>query len=401
MRYLRSFLFWLFIGLPFLPSLLKAGLEETPAGARASGMAEAFVAVANDASAIHYNPAGLAAISHMEMATQFGQFLNGLTDGSAIESSALGVVAPLKKGRWGTMGLAYHNFKGSRFFNDRLLSLSYGKTLNDRWSWGATVKQFRRDYEPDPYTANALNNAGVASGQADPLFAKAGFGKSITGLDVGAMYRFGPSDKYSAGGAVANLNQPGLSLGTKEEKAPLMVRGGLAVKTSWALLSVELRRAKRLHSGTDTETAVGVEKRFLLTGLGAVSLRGGYGGGSRQFEVITAGLSIEFFKAQLDYGFQLPLGSLSEASGIHRLAFSIKFAPSASAPPPASPRMETRVTPSPAPTRGYDADRSYYLTRKAEGASIYERLQLLQDLHARYGESGIDLSWLAKELSSL
>jgi hypothetical protein len=409
-----------------LSSAARAGLEDIGAGARAPGMAEAFVAVADDANAIYYNPAGLTQMHASEVTTQSGQFLKGLSDGSSVESNYLGFVHPIKAGRWGTMGLAYQNFKGANFFSDRMLYLSYAWKLKPRafgwdgqWSAGATVKQFHRQYEPDRYTNNSLDENGMGTGQADPLFAKNGYANEKYALDLGTLYRFGEASQYSAGASITNVDQTDVSLGGDGEKAPMVTRFGLAYHPQWGVLSAELRRAKRLANASDTDMAVGVERILSLQGFGALALRGGYGQGSRGFKTITTGLSFQISKVRLDYSFNFPIGNLSDTSGNHRVALSfqflaerspkvqmsnktphnpIKLAMATIADAPAPSKTSSSVV---APEEAYASSLNFYLSRKAQGASLQERLALLQNLYMRFSESGVDLAWLSKELSSL
>src|SRR5215217_2615195 len=56
-------------------SLITVGLAEAqaPVGTRASGLAGAFVAVADDATAVYWNPAGIATGSFVSLAIDFGR----------------------------------------------------------------------------------------------------------------------------------------------------------------------------------------------------------------------------------------------------------------------------------------------------------------------------------------
>ena len=64
-----------------LSAKLFGGFEDVGFGARASGMAEAFVAVADDNAASFYNPAGLAQIHRKEFSADHNEMLKGLSDG--------------------------------------------------------------------------------------------------------------------------------------------------------------------------------------------------------------------------------------------------------------------------------------------------------------------------------
>ncbi|MCB4756611.1 MAG: hypothetical protein LHV69_06215 [Elusimicrobia bacterium] len=413
---MRSLLALFLCPICFLGSL-EAGFEEVGAGARAQGMAEAFVAVADDANAIYYNPAGSTQVNESELTTQYGQFLKGLSDASAVESNYVGVLQPLGAGRWGTLGLALHNYKGSRYFADRMLYLSYARKLappafgrTGPLSWGINLKQFRRQYEPDPYTNNALNDVGVGTGQADPLFSKNGYSKEAYALDLGALVQFGTGKKTSVGVSIANINQPDISLGGGKDKAPVIARLGWATRPRWGLVAVEARHTSHFLGEPDRDTAVGVERKISLGEIGAFGIRGGYAQGSRDLKTLTSGFSFYFSLIRLDYAFLFPIGNLSTTQGSHLAALSFHWG-AAEAP---SVRAEGGKQVASVARRGefprndtegakeaYTAALNDYDARKSAGASVYERLGLIQEMYKRFGHEGINLSRLAQELSSL
>lgn len=147
---------------------------ELGVSARSMGMGGAFTAVANDVSAVYYNPAGLTSLLGTEvMATyidmpadvQYGFVAVGLplesvggvlgigvyalTSGSMIERTyPRGVDYPLE-GIFGT---------GREFaWNDLAVSVSYGRYLTDRFSIGFTVRyigEFVHDYSASSWSAD-------------------------------------------------------------------------------------------------------------------------------------------------------------------------------------------------------------------------------------------------------
>jgi hypothetical protein len=64
-------------------------------------------------------------------------------------------------------------------------------------SLGVNLKQLHRAYEPNAFTQNALNSVDVGSGAPDPLFSRHGYSKTAYAADVGALIRFGPTQKLS------------------------------------------------------------------------------------------------------------------------------------------------------------------------------------------------------------
>ena len=96
----RSFLFLrrfaLICGMVFLPGLVSAEAGYTSAnflkigmGARSSAMADSFTAVADDATALYWNPAGLALVKGTSLSTTHGQWLQGVTNDYIVLSHQL------------------------------------------------------------------------------------------------------------------------------------------------------------------------------------------------------------------------------------------------------------------------------------------------------------------------
>lgn len=312
-------------------NISQAAFDDMGRGARAPGMADTFVAISDDANALYYNPAGLAQLRWSQLTTEYGQLLTGADDGSSLGTTYLGYVYPLK-GRMGTIGLAYHNFDAANLFKERTISLSYGWKLKvepfgwkGTWLSGFSLKQLHHQYEPDRFTENALNDAGVGSGQRDPLFANQGYSNDSYSADIGALYRFGRENRFGAGLNVMNINRPDVSLGQDGDRAPLITKLGLSYRPPWGVMALEFRRASRLASSADREVSFGSERTFKLGGTRAITLRGGYAEGSREFQLLVAGASYQFGSAAFDYAFNFPVGNLSELDGSHRLGFSFKI----------------------------------------------------------------------------
>jgi hypothetical protein len=146
---------------------------ELGVSARAMGMAEAFVAVADDISSAYYNPAGLTYLYGREAAFTYIKMPADINYGFA----ALGL--PLES-IGGVLGIGMYalssgmidetdHFRaptGRTFaWNDFSLAVSYGRYLTDRFSIGITVKyvgEFVHDYSANGWAADVgtLYNTG-------------------------------------------------------------------------------------------------------------------------------------------------------------------------------------------------------------------------------------------------
>lgn len=125
--------------------------------ARAIGMAEAYSAIANDVSAMYYNPAGLTQIfSHEAMFTRIDYPAD-------ITMNFAGFALPVEAIS-GVLGVGFYNFRsgdipyttyehpmgtGEQFqANDYALGLTYARSLTEHFSLGATLK-FVGEYYDD------------------------------------------------------------------------------------------------------------------------------------------------------------------------------------------------------------------------------------------------------------
>lgn len=145
---------------------------ELGVSARAMGMAEAFTAVADDISAVYYNPAGLvylygreAIFTYISMPADINYGFGAI--GLPLESigGVLGVgVYALSSGEMieRTYKMGTYDGTGRTFsWNDFALAVSYGRYLTDRFSIGFSIKyigEFAHDYSASGWSADVGTN---------------------------------------------------------------------------------------------------------------------------------------------------------------------------------------------------------------------------------------------------
>ena len=129
-------------------------------GARAGGMGEAQVAVANDAYASYWNPAGLAFLNNQELAAMHVNWLPGLADDLYYEFVAyrrnvpnlgtfgahfvyLSLGEQIRTGETGPQKLdTFYSYMWN-------ISLSYGANLSDHSAFGMNAKIYRQFLAPE------------------------------------------------------------------------------------------------------------------------------------------------------------------------------------------------------------------------------------------------------------
>jgi hypothetical protein len=192
-------------------------------GARARGMGSAFVAIANDATAPYWNPAGLALLDRPEFSATYASRYMSLDDDN-LGFYAAGLSYPIAG--YGTVAVTGGMFKPDFYSETGLgLSYAYAASMEPLFSIGLTAKYLSRGWDPgatdDPYV------------EADPLFAS---DESKSGIGVDAGLLFQPIPGLSLGAAAFNLNKPSTSIGddsaAEDDKLPLRFAGGAAYTVS-------------------------------------------------------------------------------------------------------------------------------------------------------------------------
>jgi tetratricopeptide (TPR) repeat protein len=305
-----------------------AAFEDLGFGARAPGMGDAFTAVADDASAAYYNPAGLSNVERTKIMASHALFHTGLSDGSNLGMSGLAFATPITSGRNGTLGVLWQQFSLSGVYSEQTAQVSWGyrfdkQSAYEKFSLGASVKYLSHGFTRLDETYNAVENDINQNGATDPVLAGANT-RSALDADVGALYRY--SKRWTFGAAVMNAMQANVAFSDgDQDKVPMKTRLGASYKSLWMLMAADARISKGPDGKMDKEFTVAAEKVFPSLDRGDISLRGSLAAGDREYKQATLGFSYKIQKIQVDYGFAMPLGTIKETSGNHKIALSYHF----------------------------------------------------------------------------
>jgi len=251
-------------------------------GARAAGMGGAYVSLADDATSLYWNPAGLSRLSGHSVTVSHVSWL----DDAGYEFASYAM--PL--GRTGTVGLALeqgsiswdNTGEGEFEAGDFCGALAYGRRLSDRLGVGAAVKYVSSDLGDD--------------------------GARTYAFDVGASYRLARS--ITLGLAVRNVG-PGFAYVDEEDPLPATVAAG----GSW--IWKDLTVGVDLEKENDLAVAprVGLEYRPLR----GLALRGGFIGGEESaLSALAGGVGVNWDNAwALDYAYRG-----SDLGGAHWVSLS-------------------------------------------------------------------------------
>lgn len=314
--------------LALLAGQARAAYEDLGAGARAPGMGDAFVPIADDVYAVHYNVAGLGTIERPELGTAYSVLFPGLTDGSTLSNSFVGYVQPLPDAQ-GAVGASWEEFAlNGGLYREDTFRLSYGRKAFESMDFGSlyagvNAKYLLSAFGSAPEDSNAVPTGGlVGAGQPDPLLS----GKHAQGnadADVGLLWR---ADKhYSVGLAVDHVLMPNVAFGSDVDRLPLTPKLGLGYRS---LISNVVAQVESEQGPTGQQDVVGTaaaERWFPGLYVGDVGIRGALSGGTRDYKQASVGLSYRTTRLEVDYALTLPIDSVATSVGAHRVALTFRF----------------------------------------------------------------------------
>lgn len=257
-------------------------------GARGLGMGRAFAGIADDATAVYWNPGGLPLVHQNQAILQYGR----LIDGNGYQYLGYDHIFPYI----GTLGLGmvyfsqgtaeetntYGDVTGD-FSNSQLgFLLGFGTDVTPELAAGATVK---------------IVNQAMASKSATGL-----------GLDLGLMYR--PFTFLNIGLAFQNLVAPAIKMVEVEERYPMNMVIGLGLKLFDNHFKADLDLAKNMEQSA-LKPRFGVE----VMPVQDLFLRGGL-----DDTEIAVGAGYRWMGFQLDYALGLQTLEL-----MHKVSLSYYF----------------------------------------------------------------------------
>lgn len=260
-------------------SIVKSGV-----GARALGMGGAFVAVADDSTAPHWNPAGLGWMEEKQIG-----FMHTNKHGLGLKYNFFDGILPLKNGNALALSLTRESLNDIPVIDEtgtinqmtdnleQSVMLSYGRQVNYRFSLGASIKSLSQRL----YDANARGWE----------------------LDLGILYRI--NDQLRFGMKAADINPGSVRWSTgNQDEIPWSLSTGVAYNSKGGafITSLELGKTDK----RDTEIRVGTEYRVNHL----MSFRAGWDEG------YTAGCSLSYNNWDFDYAWiSRSLGDTNIISG--------------------------------------------------------------------------------------
>ncbi|GAB1430561.1 hypothetical protein MASR2M18_13940 [Ignavibacteria bacterium] len=305
------------------------------AGARATGMAGAFTAIANDPTALYWNVAGISDIKSLSASVQYTQWFAGFSHSFA------SCVVPIGQNYRG--GLSFVSFnsgnipittldaekgtRGTYSVGDFAVAASFGGYITQQFAFGATLR----------YNANTfgtLSSDGV-SFDLGTLYRSGykgmSFGFSIQNL--GGMQNYSGQDLNTSIKIVDQLNASKVQtqMLTNPHNLPLTFRAGAAFDVMSIINGVEntpdgaddkLTAAVDFVTLSDTpeQFAIGAEYTFM----NLISARAGYRMGHDSFG-LAGGIGLQYisgdFNGQIDYS----INPVVNIGLVNRIGLTMKF----------------------------------------------------------------------------
>ena len=287
-------------------------IQNVGSGARAQGLGNSFVAVADNADAVFANPAGLGQVAQRQVAYTNVSLLYPGIEGDDLGQHVVSYAQPLgdKMG----LGLGYERIGSSLMSeNGAFVSLSY--QVERRLQVGVSAKYLF-------WSVGAIPDDPVNG--PDPLSNQSA---GNVGVDLGLLWQ-SPVQGAQVGMLLKNINQPNVAYGEVAGDAdagalPMDVHVGVGYRlSSQSLVSVQYVRRDLTGEGSENGLVVGGETQLveglLLRAGGRRLLSEDAGGG------LNAGLGYQWNQLVFDYAYDIGL-DLTETNGAHRFSFAYEF----------------------------------------------------------------------------
>ncbi len=221
----------------------------------------------------------------------------------SIGQSFLSAGAPT---RFGTIGVGLSDFKAAGLLNERILGVSFSRSLYPGLDAGVTAKYLYHKYAP-----------GSDQTGGDPVFAN-GTSRGAMAFDAGVIATLGKS--FKAGLSARNINSPDVGLASPDP-VPREYQAGLSYdKADWLLKATADVVYRDSHIGTIRDRAtptLGLEKA-----MGDERVKFRFGVGLDQF---SAGVGLQFDRFGFDYAFVLSRNLASSNAGTHIIGIRYRF----------------------------------------------------------------------------
>lgn len=273
--------------------LANAAFNERVTGARALAMGGAYTAVADDATACYWNPAGLYELKRHEVLVMYADKYN-MTVGPTYSDQSFYYASPVTN--YGSFGFHYNKEGSDSVLSEKSMGLSWSRKVWDKFSFGASLNSLTLS----PATNDTQRSTN------DPAMSD----QSSLGFDLGFMLEI--HKKAKLGMSVKNL---GASFGNiVEHDLDTMLKFGAQVHPIDRLVvALDMNFKENIDENKDNSLQLNLGGEYYLTD--QFAFRAGVNKGD-----LTAGMGFMADDWNIDYAF------LSHDIGsTHKVSFSMRF----------------------------------------------------------------------------
>jgi opacity protein-like surface antigen len=276
---------------PMRAGTTSANFLEIGYGAAGSALGDAYVSMANDASATYWNPAGLAQMSRSEVMFTIQPWIVGMNT----TFGAVGIVVPgfgtigasiimMDYGEMDVTTMEKQEGTGEKFTaKDMALAISYARNLTEWFSFGASGKIVNSTIWHENASAFAFDLGVLIK---TDFFSPTGGNEH--GLNIGmSISNYGSALKYEGSdlltpidvdpNAAGNYQSAPGRLSTQEWELPLIFRIGASVTPILTDMHEIILSVDALHPNNNSESVnVGAQYSLIFSSFGKLFLRGGY-----------------------------------------------------------------------------------------------------------------------------
>lgn len=260
-------------------------------GAKAQAMGGAFVALADDASAVYWNPAGLARQADASVMATYGMWFEDMGHHS------FAVALPAGGAHWGAL-ICYSPSGdipkvdvdlaevGEYDAYDMSGAVAYAGRLGSAVAYGVSAKLIQSKIEDESATAYAA--------------------------DAGVIYEVGQISGLRLGAAVQNVGT-GLKFIKDEDPLPLTLRAGLAYSLGTMTVAADVSRP------SDNDASVHVGAEYVMASV--LALRAGFLTRPEMENAVTFGLGVSWQRFTVAYAF-VPFAEIEDT---HHVSAGLSF----------------------------------------------------------------------------
>lgn len=303
-------------------------------GPKAIGMGGAFVATADDATAMFWNPAGMSRQNHSAAIFSQTKWIANIDynwAGAMLNLDGMGTIGLsmiyVDYGEMEVTTLAEQDGTGQMFkANDMSLALSYAYNLTDRFSIGGSVKYIENKIWNTKASTVAVDLGvlfisdlyGLRIGASISNF---GGDMQLDGKDLYVQYDIDPNNYGNNDQILAKLN-------TDEFPLPLLFRIGLAMDVFNTEMHKVTLAADALHP-SDNDESLNIGMQYTFENM--ISLRAGYKNlfMDNSEAGLTLGVGLDYSLAPnlgiiFDYAYQ-DMGIFSDDTPVQHFSVGIRF----------------------------------------------------------------------------